>query len=484
MAKSIMDSVVEEQTERDRVEAARNSYAQRVAQFRQRGYDVSRLVRVLDSDPMVRDQTFAAFESDVRQLYELNQRLHRLDLRDFEHAYQDLSPALGNPDRLPEVRTRVEALEQAVAQRATAARANLEAQQKLAAEHADIARAIADFRARGYITTRLDTAMGAGGPPKARELLPAFKADLQRCWELLEELRRIDLGARTNEATAIATMLRDPDRLAEASAALSALKDALTKERGADKLYLSPDQQVAAAAMVAAANRVEAAEAAGNSAEAQRNAVLKAKVWLAELAKHQQGFGPQYSPAGYWLGDKRWTVVTNGERLEVIGKAPLSFLKDHLVVRTSWADASYFGSAKGTETYLQWAAQQYAKDGLYGVECFVLEGAAPEVVGFIERWQNPALAVFLYDQRADKLHGNGSDLQAGYFRPWFILDATPTTLQDLIAKIEDKNGIFYEKDLSEKLGMRADEVRRMLGALEKDHTVFQVSRTDGSWSFA
>ena len=489
MGKSIIDQVREERDQQDAEAAARSRYAQRIHAWKGQGYNVARLVRAMDADPATVDRTFAQYEADVRTLWTMGQKVQQLDLGGMEHAYRQLMALLLDPDRIAEATTALAQLEQAVKDR-QAQRQKAAAEEQLraaeAAKAADIQRIIADLRGRGYVTTRLEQALRAGGPAKARETLPGFKTDLNTCWNRLQELQRLNVSKHREQARAVEALLRDPDRLPEAVKGLEALKAAISAAHGEQGLLWTPEQQAAHQQSQQADLRAQqqAAVEAADPTEAMRQAILDARVWLGALAEQQQGRPPPYSPAGYWLADRRWSVVRDLERMEVVGKVDLGFLKEHLVVRTSWADPAYFSTAKGAETYLAWAAEQYQSKGLYGVECFVVPKADPQVVSLISSWQHPCMGAFLYDSGADALTGNAKAERVAFFRPWFVLDSKPHTTIELLASLEDSNGIFYEKDLRERLGLRDEEIRRMFKALQKDNTIFQVSGTDGSWSMA
>lgn len=103
--------------EKEEEERLRSEYRKKLYIWEMKGFDVSRLQRVIDSDLHKVKQTFDEFTIDAKRLMELQKQVACMDIRGMENKVKNIERYLFSPDRLEEVEQKIKELEIAIERR-------------------------------------------------------------------------------------------------------------------------------------------------------------------------------------------------------------------------------------------------------------------------------------------------------------------------------------------------------------------------------
>ncbi|MDD4934128.1 MAG: hypothetical protein PHO89_11785, partial [Methylacidiphilaceae bacterium] len=192
--------------------ARRGEFQSKLAEWRDSGYNVASLERMLDGDMDVLRREMAIIRMRIQKAQELRAELDALETPDSKAVADDIRKDLKDLDRIPDNEERIENLRTSNAAR--------EVQRKKLAEFRD---KIAEYQAEGYETMRLERALSRDVDFIAKEFL-VFKIKVAKLKELEDELRTLDRTGIENEALELEKDLKNPDKITEIRERLSALQ--------------------------------------------------------------------------------------------------------------------------------------------------------------------------------------------------------------------------------------------------------------------
>jgi len=218
--KSLIDQVADERSEKARAESRRPEYQSKADFWRQKGYITARLLKAMQGDMRICDQTFGEFERDVRRLGEAQVKLNAMDFKGFPDDVLAIRQKLSDPDAVGEVEAKLAELEGKIkARREDDARkaseaAKLEKEKKLGLYR----QRIQSWADKGYATKRLEGLLEDPNNDSIsiEKQLGLFDADIAKLLELRRKLESIDTSGNEDDVKVIDKLLFDPDAIEEA----------------------------------------------------------------------------------------------------------------------------------------------------------------------------------------------------------------------------------------------------------------------------
>ncbi|MEW5759247.1 MAG: hypothetical protein AB1779_00600 [Candidatus Thermoplasmatota archaeon] len=89
----------------------RNEYINRMKNWEEAGYNISRLKKIIDMDIETIKKEFIVFEIKVRRLKELEEELNSINKTGFEREYKEIIGKMKDVDKIPEISTKILELE-------------------------------------------------------------------------------------------------------------------------------------------------------------------------------------------------------------------------------------------------------------------------------------------------------------------------------------------------------------------------------------
>lgn len=504
MGKSIIEMVAEERQKKDEDERRRYKMRQRVHELRGQGMDTSRLEKALaDPDIEVAAKAFVEYDQRLAGLAAAWNRLYTIDFRGFESDYQEIYSRLRDPFALEELNSMLDRLEKAVKERRESEMKAQEEERKKREEDLkryNLEQVIMSWKSRGYATEELEALLKEGDIEKTREAVAKFESEVRRLWEIGRRLMAMDLRGFEEEAKVIQAMLYDVTKVEEAETKLGVLEAKVgesMKERSAKwqeeeaqrKAYeetkrKEEEAQLQEEARKAAEAKRQAKEEWERKLADEKQAVAKTRVYLNNLTEHMKELQPMLSPLGLYLGDRKWTITKQMDKMEVVGKVSAGFFSEHLEMMAHFFSAAQLPSVKDLHGYFKAQGDKYKSKGMYIVDCVIMNRLSQPSIETVEKFSHTNCAAILYDIAEGKIYYNSSSFGADMYAGFFTVGGQPKSLKEIFKPISDQYEVIYKKDVGPKFGMAEDEVERMIDHLERTNRIYPVEKRKGSFSFA
>jgi hypothetical protein len=499
-----MEQVVDDRRRRDQEHYRKYQLRQRIHQLKQQGMVTERLETAVEGDLQEAEKVFAEYEYNLSKLAGIWNKLYSIDFRGFESEYKEIYDRLRDPFAVADLEKMIATLEKAITDKRKKERKAWEEEQKKREEdlrRQNLEQVINAWKARGYDVTKLEEAMKRD-LDEARKEVAQFEQDVRVLWGLSQRLDALDVRGFEEEYEEIKAMLFDIKNTEDATKRVEAL-EAKAKEKMAERKEEWTQQMEEKKKMEDlrhAEEQKKLQEEARKAAEAKRSAEAKKDEWARKLAEEQQAVAkaklylnrltqdmmenhPEMSPLGFYLGDRKWSVEKRMERLEVEGKVATGFMKDHLFVQSRFMSASYMPTIKDMENYFAQKAKWAASNGFFVAECLIMNRVSEASEKLVAKFKHKNMAAFLYDIQSDELFYNKKETSACMYAGFFIIDQAPMSIREIIKPFEDEFEVFYEKDIVARMGMKEDEVKRMLKHLEDTNKIYPVEKRKRSFAF-
>ena len=501
-----MDQVADDRRLRDERETRRARMWQRIYELKNQGMDTTRLEQAVVGDVEQAAKVFTEFDKRLPQLAGLWNRLYTINFSGFEAEYQHINSKLKDPFAIEEITAAMDKLEEAVAERQKIAQAAYDEEQtrrEKDLKRYNLSQVIMSWKSRGYKTDDLEALLNAGDLDKTREGLAKFEGDVNLLWDVGKRLQTLDYRGLEADYNAIIPLLYDTSKLEEAKTKLEILEKKCAEKsqaqqpdwqaqmgqrqqweeqkRKEEQARLQEEAKKAGEAKIAAQQMQE--EYQSRLAE-ETQAVAKARLYLSKLTPHLKEDQPDYSPLGYYLGDNKWAVDQDLNKLEVTGKVSLNLFQDHLFVKGHYMSASSLPMAGDLFNYFKAMGEKYKGNKQYLVDCVIINRVSQPWIDVVCGFSHPNCAALLYNISDDKVYFNEKDIGASAYAGYFQLSSTPKTLAEIFKPVADKFDIYYAKDIVANFGMSADEVDKMMKHLEAQNKIFPVEKSKKNFSFA
>gem|GEM_PF-4180818 len=479
---------------------------QRIYELKNQGMDTTRLEQVVVGDVDQAAKVFTDYDKRIPQLAGLWNRLYTINFTGFEAEYQHINSRLKDPFAIEEITAEMDKLDAAVADRQKEAQAAYDEEQKkreLDLKRYNLGQVIMSWKSRGYKTDDLEATLAAGDVEKTREAVAKFEADVNQLWDIGKRLQTLDYRGAEADYNALLPLLYDTSKLDEAKTKLDLLEKkcaANTQAQQADwQAQMTQRQQWEEQKRKEEQDRLqeEAKKAGEAKIEAQKaqeeyqtrlaeetQAVAKVRLYLSKLAPHMKEVQPGYSPLGYYLGDHKWAVDQDLNKLEVTGKVSLSMFQDHLFVVGHYMSASSLPQAGDLYNYFKAMGEKYKGNKQYLVDCVIINRVSQPWIDVVSGFSHPNCAAVVYDISSDKVYFNDKDVGASAYSGYFQLNGAPKTLAEIFKPVADKFDIYWAKDIVANFGMSSDEVDKMMKHLEENNKIFPVEKSKKNFSFA
>ena len=479
---------------------------QRIYELKNQGMDTRRLESVVTGDVDAAAKVFTDYDKRLPQLAGLWNRLYTIDFTGFEAEYQHINSKLKDPFSIEEITAEMDKLEGAVAERQKVAQAVYEEEQKKREKDLkryNLGQVIMSWKSRGYKTDELEALLNAEDPDKTREALAKFEGDVNQLWDIGKRLQTLDYRGYEADYNAIIPLLYDTSKIEEAKMKLDLLEKKCAEKsegqkadwqaqmtqrqqweeqkRKEEQARLQEEAKKAGEATVAAQQAQE--EYQTRLAE-ETQAVAKARLYLSKLAPHMKETQPEFSPLGFYLGDHKWAVDQDLNKLEVTGKVSLNLFQDHLSVSGHYMSASSLPQAGDLINYFKAVGEKYKQSKQYRVDCVIFNRISKPWIDAVCGFSHPNCAAVLYDISNDKVYFNERDIGASAYAGYFQINGAPKTLAEIFKPVADKFDIYWAKDIVANFGMSSDEVDKMMKHLESQNKIFPVEKSKKNFSFA
>jgi hypothetical protein len=216
----------------------------------------------------------------------------------------------------------------------------------------------------------------------------------------------------------------------------------------------------------------------------EKQAVAKTRLYLSKVAAHMKEDQPDYSPLGFYLGDHKWVVMQDLDKLEVVGKVSLNIFQEHLIVVSHFMSASSLPQVSDFVSYFKNSGDKRKVEKQYLVDCIIMNRVSQACIDAVTGFSHPNCAAVLYDIADDKMYYNPKDVGADAYVGYFNLNGAPKTLAEIFKPVADKFDVYYAKDIIANFNMSTAEVERMMRHLESQNKIFPVEKRQNSFSFA
>jgi chemotaxis protein histidine kinase CheA len=479
---------------------------QRIYELKNQGMETSRLERVVVGNVDDAAKVFTDYDRRMPQLAALWNRLYTLDFTGYEGEYQQIYSKLKDPFAIEEITAAMNKLEAAVIERQKAIQAAYEEQQKKREtdlKRYNLEQVIMSWKSRGYKTDELEALLNAGDLDKCREAVAQFETNVKQLWEIGKRLQAIDYRGLEAEYNEIRVLLSDASKVEEARTKLDVLEKKVAEKAGTqqvdwqtqmaqrqqweDQKRKDEQQKLQEEARKAAEVNLQAQKAQeeweAKLAE-EKQAVAKARLYLSKVAAHMKESQPEYSPSGFYLGDNKWTVNQDLDKLEVVGKVNLNIFQEHLIVLAHFMSAASLPQVSDLVNYFKISGDKRKADKQYLVDCIIMNRVSQPSIDAVTGFSHTNCAALLYDIAEDKIYFNQKDVGADAYAGYFQLNSKPKPLAEIFKPVADKFDVYYAKDIVANFGMSPDEVDKMLKHLTSQNKIFPVEIKKKSFSFA
>jgi hypothetical protein len=413
------------------------SYRLRIAGWAQKGYSTKRFEGLLenpDSDSITIEKKLSEYDRDIQKLLELRRALEPLRSVATEAEAKELDAVLQDPDSLPALHSKVDALSDRFYRKKTE-------QEKLSALKARFE----EYKQKGYKVGRLEAAVGKP-LAEAEPVFTSYEEDVGALFKLWDRLRALDRAFFPEEWEAARSSMNDPDRVAEVKKAVEALE-----ARQADGLK--------------------------KRAEEDRKLMLEAKQFVAGVFEKMKKGAPDYLPLGFYLRDARWEPHLAPDGLFAKGE-----VRGGILSKGTGVVACGFAPSIQKQGILNEAEGARAA-GEFVAHCFVLTRSPEDLSAMARSFVHPNLSLYIMDLSASALAFNAQDPKTKSYSEWFVKDAPVTGMKGAVKAVSDRHGIFTRAVLQEKLGLQQREADELLKEWMGRNEVVQVSKIRDEYSF-
>lgn len=412
----------------------------RVAEWKEKGYNVARFEAVPDSEALQLAKEYQRFEADVKRLWEIKSRVEALTIPGLQAEADAVKALLTDPDRVDECTALLAALE------------------KKSAKRGDYLKRLQEYRARGYNAVRLEKALTLPMDEMAAEF-ERYDLDARKLYSLWERLRGLDAAELHQEWEAVRQKITDPDALPEIEQGMAELEKKAAALRDAQK--------------------AKADEQAKRDAELYQRGLA----YIADVGRRLLKRRPEYTPHGGYVADGDWQAGVGGDGSSGRGVLTFGLLTRGTVV----VEALYVRY----ENYLLGVRDFFAREGAaaqageqFVVRCYVVNRLTNEwLKGAIGGFRHSFFVPFIYELEGETLHCNRDDARAGAYAGWFEKGGTPPDIIGVLKSISNKNQVFTRKDMEERLGLDRKECENILNIFLPKNRIIEISKAMGEYSF-
>jgi len=479
---------------------------QRIYELKNQSMETARLEQVINGNVDEAAKVFTEFDRRLPKLAELWNRLYSIDFRGYEAEYQQIYAKLRDPFAIEEITAALDRLEAAVTERQKAMQAAYEEEQKKRENELkkyNLEHVIMAWKSRGYKTDDLEALLNAGDLDKCREGLAKFEADVNQLWEIGKRLQALDYRGYETDFNDLRALLYDTTKIEEAKTKLDILEKKCAEKTQAqqadwqaqmaqrkqweeqkqkdEQLKLQEEARKAAEAKLQAQKAQQEWEMKLTD---EKQAVAKTRLYLSKVVAHMKEVQPGYSPLGLYLGDDKWSVAQDLDKLEVVGKVSVSIFQENLIIVSHFMSAASLPQVSDLVSYFKNSGDKRKSDKQYLVDCIIMNRVSQPCIDAVTGFSHSNCAALLYDIAEDKIYFNPKDVGADAYAGYFNLNGNPKTLAEIFKPVADKFDVYYAKDIMANFNMSADEVTKMMKHLESQNKIFPVEKRQNSFSFA
>jgi len=474
----------------------------RIHELKNQGMDTSRLEKAIKGDVDEAAKAFTDYDKRLGRLADIWNRLYSVDFRGFESEYKSIYAGLRDPYAVEDLEKQLDTLEKEVETRREEQHTAWQETQKKREEDLkkyNLEQVVMAWKSRGYKVDELE-ALLKEDLDKTREALAIFETAVNNLWEIGKKLQTMDVRGFETEYNEIRALLYDTSKVEEAQTKL----DILLKKVGekAKESSVNIQDQMAGRAQWEAQRQVdekqklqeEARKAAEEKRKAkeewekkiaeERQAIAKAKLYLNKLTSDMKETSPNMSPMGKYLGDKKWVVEKDLDKLEVVGKSSLGLFSDHLFIVGHFMSAAQLPTVNHMVSYFKSKGEEHKQKGQYRVDCIIMNRVSKASIDAVKKFSHKNCAPLLYDIYEDKIYYNEALKGADFFAGYFSGADEPKSLKEIFKPILDEFEVVYKKDVGPHFNMDEQEVERMYKHLVRTNKVYPVEKRKGSFAFA
>jgi len=475
---------------------------QRIYELKNEGMDTTRLEQVISGDVNAAAKVFTDYDAKMPLLAALWNRLYTIDFRGYESEYQMIYTKLKDPFAVDDITAAMDRLEKAVTERQKAIQVAYDAEQKkreLDLKRYNLEQVIMSWRSKGYKVDDLE-ALLKEDVDKCREAVAKFEATVNLLWDIGKRLQSIDYRGFETEYNEIRSLLFDTSKVDEAKVKLEILEkkvqekvqaqqadwqaQMLQRQQWEEQKKKEEGAKLQEEARKAAEARLQAQQDWEKKLAEESQAVAKARLYLNKVSAHMREDQPDYSPLGFYLGDHKFVVDQNLDKLEVVGKVSTGLFQDHLFMVSHFMSAASLPQVSDLVNYFKRQGDSHKSTGQYHVDCIIMNRVSQPCIDAVVGFSHANCAALLYDIADDKIYFNPKDVGADAYAGYFLLNSKPKTLAEIFKPVADKFDIYYAKDIVANYGMSSDEVDNMMKHLEGQNKIFPVEKRNKSFSFA
>lgn len=331
---------------------------------------------------------------------------------------------------------------------------------------------LSSWRANGWNVSKLEKVIEKDLETVEKEF-NVYEENMKKLLELSNKLEYLDIRGLEQDMQAIQTRLNDPYAFSDIEQKIKELeqKIELRKEGEGKEEEQRPSELEA---IEEERKRLETTQQV-----AQEN-LLKANVYITETGLRMKQYIPEYSPLGYNLINGQWSVNVNPDNTRLAGKLSKGFMKTLLTLNCEYIAMPEL--LANLQNYLIEKADIAMRKNQFTAICYIGAGVKESAQDrTFKNFSHPHLSAYLYDIKTEQLIYNENDEKTKFFAEWFKKDGNPKSLKDLIVEIADKNGIFTEQGLEEKLHFSKKEAELLLRDLIKKNVIVEVSKHRGEY---